>query len=26
MLLNVPVIDVAPFHDGDGATRRAIAT
>ena len=26
MLLNVPVIDVAPFHDGNGATRRAIAT
>lgn len=25
MLLNVPVIDVAPFHEGDAATKRAIA-
>ncbi len=25
MLLNVPVINVAPFHEGDAATRRAIA-
>ncbi|MEI6160377.1 MAG: 2-oxoglutarate and iron-dependent oxygenase domain-containing protein [Roseococcus sp.] len=25
MLLNVPVINVAPFHEGDAATKRAIA-
>ncbi|MBX9751810.1 MAG: isopenicillin N synthase family oxygenase, partial [Roseococcus sp.] len=25
MLLNVPIINVAPFHEGDAATKRAIA-